>query len=122
VAEQDGVPVGTALLFTHKRVGVLLGGAVVPAARGRGVQRALISARARAAIDQGCDLLTSQADVDSVSERNLRTLGFERIWQYEVYPFDPAHDPAPGLTERDRSARVRHTTKAAMAPDAAPHT
>jgi len=47
--------------------------------RRRGLQRALIAARARLAGELGCDLLTSQAPPDSTSERNLVRMGFGRI-------------------------------------------
>jgi MOSC domain-containing protein YiiM/GNAT superfamily N-acetyltransferase len=88
VAEEGGVAVGAGTLHTHKRVGLLRAGMVVPSARGRGVQRALICARARLAEELGCDLVTSQAEPGSASERNLQRMGFERVWVRPVYRFD----------------------------------
>jgi MOSC domain-containing protein YiiM len=100
VAEEDGHAVGCGALYTHKKVGLLRTGIVQPEVRGRGLQRSLIGARARLASELGCDLLVSQAPPDGTSERNLIRMGFRRIATRNVYRFDPADDPAPGLTDR----------------------
>jgi MOSC domain-containing protein YiiM/GNAT superfamily N-acetyltransferase len=101
VAEESGRPVGCGALYINKKVGLLRTGVVQPAVRGRGLQRALIAARARLAAELGCDLLTSQAPPDSTSERNLVRMGFRRIGGRSVYRFDPGDDPAPEITERN---------------------
>jgi MOSC domain-containing protein YiiM len=49
LAELDGIPVATASLHTHRKVGWLRLASVARAVRGRGIHRALIAARARAA-------------------------------------------------------------------------
>jgi MOSC domain-containing protein YiiM/GNAT superfamily N-acetyltransferase len=90
VAEEAGTVVGTGTLHVHKRIGLLRAGMVVPASRGRGIQRALIAARARLAEELGCDVVTSQAPPGSPSERNLHRVGMERIWVRPVYRYDPA--------------------------------
>jgi MOSC domain-containing protein YiiM/ribosomal protein S18 acetylase RimI-like enzyme len=100
VAEADGEPLAVGGLVTYKRVGWFVMGAVVPAARGRGLQRALIAARASAARVAGCDLLAVETTPDSTSEVNLRRMGFERLRVARTWWFDPTHDPAPELTER----------------------
>ena len=100
VAEEEGRAVGCGALYVYKKVGLLRTGIVQPEVRRRGLQRALIAARARLAGELGCDLLTSQAPPDSTSERNLVRMGFGRIAGRSVYRFDPADDPAPELTER----------------------
>ncbi len=102
VAEIDGRPVGCGALYVYKKVGLLRTGIVQPEVRDRGLQRALIAARARLAAELGCDLLTSQAPPDSASERNLLRMGFHRVATKNVYRFDPADDPVPELTERRR--------------------
>jgi GNAT superfamily N-acetyltransferase len=51
LAEVDGRPVATSALYLHRRVGLLAAGAVLPASRGRGIQRALIADRIRRAVD-----------------------------------------------------------------------
>jgi hypothetical protein len=100
VAEEDGRPVACGALYAYKKVGLLRTGIVQTSVRGRGLQRAMIAARARLAAELGCDLLTSQAPPDGASERNLVRMGFRRIAGRNVYRFDPADDPAPALTER----------------------
>jgi MOSC domain-containing protein YiiM/GNAT superfamily N-acetyltransferase len=90
VAELDGRPVGTGLAFVNARIGWLRAGAVVSDARGRGIQRALISARARLAAEQGCDLLGASAEVGSVSARNLERMGFEQFGSREHHRYVPA--------------------------------
>lgn len=100
VAEQNGQPVACGALYVHGKVGLLRTGIVQPGMRGRGLQRALIAARARLAAELGCDLLSSQAPPDGTSERNLVRMGFHRVVTRNVYRFDSADDPAPELTER----------------------
>ncbi len=75
LAELDGVPVATGSLHTHRKVGWLRAASVAPAARGRGIHRALVAARARAATEAGCDLIGSSTNPGNVSERNLATMG-----------------------------------------------
>ncbi|MEA2621095.1 MAG: hypothetical protein QOH61_5 [Chloroflexota bacterium] len=104
----DGEAVACGMLHVHKKVGLLRTGLVVPAARGGGLQRALIGARARLAADLGCDLVAARAQKDSISDRNLQRLGLRRIWECGAYRFDPRADPVPWLTERGDSTRHAH--------------
>ena len=98
VAEDGGTAVGGGTLHIHKRVGLMRGGMVIPSARGRGIQRALIAARTRLAESLGCDVMTSQAPPGGPSERNLAQMGLERLWTRPVYRYDPptatSTDPA----------------------------
>ena len=100
VAFDGDRPVGTGTLVSRWHIGSLVMGVVLPEVRGRGIQRAIIAARVSAAIQSGCDLLVSEADAESTSERNLQRLGFERLRVADTWYFDPARDPAPALTER----------------------
>jgi MOSC domain-containing protein YiiM len=100
IAEIDGEPVGTGSLSTQYKVGLLRSGLVLAAARGRGIQRALVRARVQRAIDEGCEIVAAHCGPDSTSERNLAASGLRRLWVRDVYGFDPWHDPAPWLTER----------------------
>ena len=75
VAELDGRAVGTGSLHTHHHVGWLRAGVVLPEARGRGIQRALIRERAAHARELGCDLIGASANVGGVSARNLERVG-----------------------------------------------
>ena len=94
LAQLDGRPVGAGLVFVSGRTGWLRAGAVVPDARGRGIQRALIGARARLAAVAGCDLLGASAVVGSISARNLERMGFEQIGVRENHKYLPAGAPS----------------------------
>jgi MOSC domain-containing protein YiiM/N-acetylglutamate synthase-like GNAT family acetyltransferase len=89
IAEDGGRAIATASLQVHHHVGFLRGMHVVPDARGRGLQRALIATRARLAVELGCDLVASTAEPDSISETNLAAMGLERVGIRDVYRFDP---------------------------------
>jgi GNAT superfamily N-acetyltransferase len=89
LAEQDGKPVGAAMLSTSRGAGWLRAAAVVRSARGLGIQRALISARARLAGEEGCDLLGSGAISGGRSAANLERMGFESIGRREFHRYVP---------------------------------
>jgi len=89
LAEIDGVPVGAAAIHTHHGVGYLRAGSVIPAFRGRGIQRALIAARIEHAARLGCDLVGSIADVGSSSARNLERSGLHVVAVRHAYRVDP---------------------------------
>ena len=79
IATLDGRDVAVAALFNRRRVGWLGGAAVLPEARGRGIQRALILARALRAADAGSTRILATAEVGSPSAANLESLGARRI-------------------------------------------
>jgi MOSC domain-containing protein YiiM/GNAT superfamily N-acetyltransferase len=89
LAEIDGVPVGNASLHISARTGWLRGALVAPEARGRGIQKALIAARIRAAIDAGCDLVGASAEPTEVSARNLQLTGMRRLGSRSSYHYMP---------------------------------
>jgi GNAT superfamily N-acetyltransferase len=107
LAEEDGRPIASASLHVHRHVGLLRGMHVVPHARGRGLQRALIAIRTRMAAGKGGDLVASLATPDSVSERNLQTMGLERVGIREVYRFDPAAEAPPATEGASAGQRAR---------------
>ena len=90
IAELDGAPAGAASLHIHGKCGWLRGGAVVPEARGQGIQRSLVAARARKAIEEKCDLVGSMAEPDGPSATNLERMGLRRIGIRRQYRYDPA--------------------------------
>ena len=92
IARKRGREVGVAAMFTRRRVAWLGGGSVLPAARGDGIQRALIAYRARAAEALGCRRAMATADVDDVSAANLTAMGPRRIWTRAQYRYDPLMD------------------------------
>jgi MOSC domain-containing protein YiiM/GNAT superfamily N-acetyltransferase len=88
IAEREGVPVGVSGLFTRRRVGLLATTAVCPAARGHGVQRALIAHRVRLAAERGCTLVAASASVGSPSATNLGAMGFRGLQESALYHCD----------------------------------
>jgi GNAT superfamily N-acetyltransferase len=89
VAELNGVAVANASLHVSAATGWLRGALVAPAARGLGIQRALIAARIRAAIEAGCDLVGAEAEPDEVSARNLARMGMRRLGRRSSYVYRP---------------------------------
>lgn len=94
LAEIDGQPVGAASLHMHAKSGWLRGAAVVPEARGRGIQRALISARVRIAEASGCDLVGAWAEIDRFSSANLEQMGLRQIGVRNHYIYTPTYTAA----------------------------
>jgi GNAT superfamily N-acetyltransferase len=84
VAYLGDEPVGGANYVAFERTGYLLGAVVRPEARGRGVYRALIAARARHAAAQGIVALTVQA-MAHTSAPILDRLGFVDLLELPVY-------------------------------------
>jgi hypothetical protein len=84
LATRVGDFAGGGLLQLHDGVALLRSGSVRFAHRGKGVQKALISTRLKAASDAGCDIAFSIADRGDVSERNLRKFGFQFLQEGPV--------------------------------------
>ncbi|HYM84482.1 MAG TPA: GNAT family N-acetyltransferase [Candidatus Dormibacteraeota bacterium] len=102
IARLHGVPVGVGLVAIRKGTGLLRSAGVLPEARGLGIQRALITARAAIARDHGADIVAAGTGPESpASADNLERLGFERIWSRAHYRFDPAEE----LGQAGRPAR-----------------
>lgn len=89
VVEAEGSIVAVSALFTRRRVGRLLHTAVLPAARGLGLQRAMIARRTAIAADRGCLLISAGALAGSPSAANLLAMGFEPLAEEALYRFDP---------------------------------
>jgi GNAT superfamily N-acetyltransferase len=79
VASVEGRPAGVGVLVVDDGVGYLANASTTPAARGRGVQSALITVRLLAAAEDGCDLFTSLAIPGTPSHRNLERAGLRPI-------------------------------------------
>ena len=90
VAYLDGSPAGAASLHTHHGVGWLCAGSVLPGARGLGVQRALVAARAERAVGLRCEVIGASAVDGGASAENLRRLGFRRVATRRSYRYEPA--------------------------------
>jgi MOSC domain-containing protein YiiM/ribosomal protein S18 acetylase RimI-like enzyme len=94
VAYLGDEPVGAGSLHTHHGVGWMSAGSVVAEARGRGVQRRLITARVRRAAELRCEVVGASAVAGGASEANLRKLGFRQIATRRDYRYDPRTNPA----------------------------
>jgi GNAT superfamily N-acetyltransferase len=79
-ARLDGEMVGTAALFDRERSGYLVGGVVLPAARGRGVYRALVAARLAFLRARGVRYAVTHAR-EATSAPMLEHLGFETLFR-----------------------------------------
>jgi len=80
IASLDGRDIAASALFNRRRVGWLGAGTVLPEARGRGIQRALIADRVRRAAEAGSARVMATAEVDTASAANLERFGIRRIW------------------------------------------
>jgi GNAT superfamily N-acetyltransferase len=87
LARYQGAPAGTAGLVTFERSVYLLGGVVLPAFRGRGVYRALVTARLRYAAERHRPYATSHARA-STSAPLLERLGFETLCRFPLFSND----------------------------------
>ena len=76
LALHDGVPVGVALSSSEGGVAWLSGAGVLPAARGRGLQGALVRARLAWAAELGCGLAAAATEPGTASQRTLERCGF----------------------------------------------
>ncbi len=90
IAALDGRDIAASALFNRRRVAWLGAGTVLPDARGRGIQRALIMDRVRRAQAAGSTRVLSTAEIDTISAANLEALGIERIWTRAHYRVEPA--------------------------------
>jgi MOSC domain-containing protein YiiM/GNAT superfamily N-acetyltransferase len=89
IAEIHGTPVANASLHISARVGWMRGALVAPHARGRGIQRALVAVRARAAQAAGCTLVGASAEPELVSARNLEQSGMRLLGTRTAYIYEP---------------------------------
>ena len=88
IASLDGRDVGVAAMFTRRRVAWLGGVAVLPEARGLGIQRALILDRVQRAAAAGSRKAMATADVGALPAANLAAMGLARIWTRGLYRVD----------------------------------
>jgi GNAT superfamily N-acetyltransferase len=90
IASLDGRDVAVAAAVTRGGVVWLGGAAVLPEARGLGIQRALLVERIRSGIEAGAHRATATAEIGSVSAANLEALGLHRSWTRASYRHDPS--------------------------------
>ncbi|MCA1657289.1 MAG: hypothetical protein LC713_06225, partial [Actinobacteria bacterium] len=75
-ATRGGMPAGSGIVIVSSRAASLWSGSVLPQHRGHGIQRSLIAARVRIALERGARVCFSLAEPDGRSARNLRAIGF----------------------------------------------
>lgn len=76
LAELDGQPVATGMLFIDGDTAMLAGASTLPAFRRLGAQNALLAARLRFARERGCTLAAMGALPGSQSQKNAQKNGF----------------------------------------------
>jgi hypothetical protein len=77
LAELDGSPISTGMLFIYDDACILAGASTVPDARRQGAQNALLADRLKFAADRGCRLAIMGALPGSQSQKNAQKNGFE---------------------------------------------
>lgn len=86
----NGAPAGTGMLAMPDGIAMFNGDSTLPAARNRGVQTALLSARLTHAAEAGCELAVIEAAPGGSSHRNQQRVGF-RVAYNRVTLELPAH-------------------------------
>ena len=76
LALRAGAPCGVALASAEDGVAWLSGAGVLPAARGDGLQAALVHARLAWAASRGCDVAAAATEPGTASQRTLERCGF----------------------------------------------
>lgn len=76
LAEVDGKPVSTGMLFIYEDVCILAGASTIPEARNQGAQNALLAARLGFAATRGCRLAIIGAIPGGQSQKNAQKNGF----------------------------------------------
>ena len=80
----DGKPVGAAGIMRRPKSAYLMGGAVLPEYRGRGIYRALIEARLARLRAENVELVTTQPK-ESTAAPILEALGFRTLFRFTIY-------------------------------------
>ena len=76
LAELDGKPISTGMMFVHEDVAILAGASTIPEGRNNGAQNALLFVRLKMASELGCTLAVMGALPGSQSQRNAQKNGF----------------------------------------------
>lgn len=106
-AHLDGTVAATGAMEVHGELAALFGGSTLPAARGHGLQTAMIADRLARSREAGARYAHAAATPGDASERNLRRHGFEilytsAVWQRSigVQSWAQAVDSSEGRTFR----------------------
>ena len=85
VAFVGSQPAAIASLYLRDGIGVMASAATLPHFRGRGCQTALLNQRLADAAAAGCELVLSQADPGSQSQRNLERVGLRTAYTQAIW-------------------------------------
>jgi GNAT superfamily N-acetyltransferase len=88
LVEREGRLIATGSLGVHEGVALLAGASTVADERGRGAQRALLSARLTEAKRRGCDVALMGAEPGSTSQRNAERNGFRMAYTRTKWKLD----------------------------------
>ncbi len=88
IGELDGRACASSSLFLTGDAGWMSWASVLPAARGHGIQRAMIAARSELAVERGCSVVAAWALVGAHSSANLARSGFSRIGERAIVRSD----------------------------------
>jgi GNAT superfamily N-acetyltransferase len=80
IVSVEGEPAGGGLLGMVDGVAVLAGDSVLPKFRGRALQRKLIEARLRTALELGCDVACAGTAPSTASQRSYEACGFRAAY------------------------------------------
>jgi GNAT superfamily N-acetyltransferase len=80
ISEINDQPAGGAAFAVQDGIALFFSDGTLPAARGKGVQTALIRARLALAAEHNCDLAMASTMPGSISERNYERLGFQVVY------------------------------------------
>src|SRR5713101_1289906 len=75
LAELDGEPISTGMMFVPNDVSILAGASTIPEGRNNGAQNALLDARLKFAAEKGCTLAIMGALPGSQSQKNAQKNG-----------------------------------------------
>ena len=76
IAELNAEPMATGTLYIYDDIAILAGASTIPAQRKKGAQTALLEARLRYALENGCTIAVMDAMPGSQSQRNAEKNGF----------------------------------------------
>lgn len=76
VAEINAEPIATGAIYIYDEVAILAGASTVPEHRKKGAQNALLAARLKFALENGCEFAIMDAYPGSQSQRNAEKNGF----------------------------------------------
>lgn len=89
IAEINGEPVATGMLFIYDDVAILAGASTIPEGRNRGAQNALLHARLRFAYESGCTFAMMCALPGSQSQKNAQKNGFQIAYTRTKWELGP---------------------------------